>query len=175
MVPWSPQQDVDGLRAIAAIVASVVPSRIPVVVARVVAIFTPVPPILTTFRPIFLAISPVLATIPPVFVAIPALLAPGVRRRWRQADERRQECCHGCHSDAVHLELPSTVTSDLPDQRASGMPPVTPRNGPIPGADRDQLPRRPAPAVDTPVSTDDCALRIAFPSAAASGGRSSFR
>jgi len=81
-------------RTITAIVASVIPSRIPVAAARIVAIFTPVPSILTTIPPIFPAISPVLATIPPVlatippiFVAIPALLALGVRRRWRQADE----------------------------------------------------------------------------------------
>ena len=60
-------------RTITTIVAFVIPSRIPVVVARLVASFTAVPSIL--------------ATIPPVFVAIPALLALGIRGRWRQADE----------------------------------------------------------------------------------------
>jgi predicted phosphoribosyltransferase len=36
---------------------------------------------------IVLAIPPVLETMPPVIVAISALLALGIRRRWRQADE----------------------------------------------------------------------------------------
>jgi hypothetical protein len=63
------------------------PRRIPVAVARIVAILTPVASILATIPPIFPAISPVLAPIPPVFVAVPAILALGHRRRRLEADE----------------------------------------------------------------------------------------
>jgi hypothetical protein len=93
-------------RTITAIIASVLPRRIPVPVARVIAIFTAVPLILTTIPPIFPAISPVLAPIPPVFATIPALVVVSLRRRWLQADKRCQEQCGGCCSDSVHLDLP---------------------------------------------------------------------
>ena len=75
-------------RTIATIVVSVVTDRIPVAVARVVAVFTTVPSILPTIQPIFPPILSVLATIPPVLVTITALLVllPGLRRR-RHADE----------------------------------------------------------------------------------------
>ena len=84
----------------------------PLVVARIVAILTPVhrssavPPVFPDLA-VLPAIPPVLATIPSVFNAIPARSVLSLRRHWVDADERCQKQCGACRSDAVHLDLPS--------------------------------------------------------------------
>src|SRR5688572_4780040 len=66
---------------IAAIVAAVIPSRVPIVAA----IVTPVPSIFTPVRPI---LSPILSPIPAVFLAIPPISSLRRRGQRQNTDER---------------------------------------------------------------------------------------